>query len=633
MLTGDVYGFSMTNRSVDASRVGSRLFNLDPIDTKVPKAIGTLVKRPLEKLLALPGINGIYSRATQQAGIDALQFCEGCLNDMDVAVKLSKDDLDRIPRSGPLVIVANHPFGGVEGLILSSVLLKARPDFKVMVNYMLGLIPELRPVCVFVDPFGTDIQKNVRGLKQCLGHLRGGGCLGVFPSGEVSHLQLSTRTIEDPKWSQQIGGLIRRTGAAVLPVFFEGNNGPVFQIAGLIHPRLRTALLPRATLNTRHKTAVMQIGRVISAREIGSFKTDDDVASFLRNRTYALATRRGDRPSRLRRFIAELGLKRPVKHAKIADAVDPTRLTRELAGLSRQQLLSESGDLACYIATARQVPHMMTEVGRLREVTFRAVGEGTGSPVDLDDFDNTYHHLLVWNRDKHELVGGYRLGLTDQVTSRVGKAGLYAHTLFDFSHDFLFRLGPAIELGRSFVRVEYQRSFSPLMLLWKGIGAFVSQNPKYRCLFGPVSISNAYSPLSRALIHDFMLRAENRHPLSPVVRPRTPFKISKAIQTRLPLLTAPMRTLDDLSDLVSDIESDGKPVPVLLKQYVKLGAKSLAFNVDPAFGQCLDCLCVLDLMNANMRSVERYMGREQVAAYLAAHRGESPLAASGLRAS
>lgn len=598
----------------------SRLFNLDPIDSKMPRPIGTLVKRPLEKLLALPGINGIYSRATQQAGVDALQFCEGCLADMDVLVKVSKDDLDRIPRTGPLVIVANHPFGGVEGLILSSVLLRARPDFKVMVNYLLGLIPELRPICVFVDPFGTDVQQNVKGLKQCLSHLRGGGCLGVFPSGAVSHLQLSTRTIEDPKWSQHIGGLIRRTGAAVLPVFFEGNNGPIFQIAGLIHPRLRTALLPRATLNTRHKTAVMQIGRVISAREISSFKTDDDVASFLRNRTYALATRRGDKPSRLRRFIAELGLKRPVTHAKIADAVDPARLTRELSNLPRHQLLAESGDLACYIATASEAPGTMTEVGRLREVTFRAVGEGTGSPIDVDPFDKTYRHLLVWNRQKHELVGGYRLGLTDEVTARAGNAGLYVHTLFDFPHEFLFRLGPAIELGRSFVRIEYQRSFSPLMLLWKGIGSFVSQNPKYRYLFGPVSISNAYSPLSRALIHQFMLRPENRHDLSPMVRSRTPFKVSKMIQTRLPLLTAPMQSLDDLSDVVADIESDGKPVPILLKQYVKLGAKSLGFNVDPEFGHCLDCFCILDLMNANMRSVERYMGKQQVAAYLAAHR-------------
>lgn len=596
-----------------------RLFNLDPLDQKIPRPIGALVKKPLEKLLALPGINAIYDRTTRQAGLDALQFCEGCLADMGVLVKVTKEDLDRIPRTGPLVIVANHPFGGVEGLILCSVLLRARPDFKVMVNYLLGLIPELRPICVFVDPFGTDVQKNVKGLKQCLSHLREGGCLGVFPSGAVSHLQWSTRTIEDPKWSQHIGGLIRRTGAAVVPVFFEGNNGLIFQLAGLIHPRLRTALLPRATLNTCHKTAVMQIGRVISAREIGFFQTDEEVASFLRNRTYALAERRGEKPSRLKRFLADLGLKRPIKQARIAEPVDPVRLSRELSHLSPEHLLAESGELVCYLVSAGQAPYLMNEVGRLREITFRAVGEGTGSPLDLDPFDKTYYHLLVWNRQKQQLVGGYRLGLTDQVTQSVGKNGLYVHTLFDISDDFLSNLGPAIELGRSFVRVEYQRSFSPLMLLWKGIGTFVSQNPQYRYLFGPVSISNAYSPLSRALIHHFMLCPENRHGLSHTVRPRTPFKISKTVQSKLPTLCAPIESLEDLSDLISDIEPDGKPVPILLKQYVKLGAKALAFNIDPAFGQCLDCLCILDLMNANRRSMERYMGKAQVCAYLASH--------------
>ncbi len=608
----------MTKRISDAARENG-LFNLEPMRGRMPRPIGSLIKRPLEKLLALPGINGIYDRATVTAGLDALEFCNKCLEDMEVLVKVSKEDLDRIPRTGPLVIVANHPFGGVEGLILSSVLLKARPDFKVMANYMLGLIPELRPICIFVDPFKNDVQQNVKGLKQCLSLLRSGGCLGVFPSGAVSHLNLTTRTIEDPTWSQHVGGLIRRTGATVLPVFFEGNNGAMFQIAGLIHPKLRTALLPRATLNTRSKTAVMQIGRLISAREISSFKSDEDVASFLRNRTYALAERRGEKPWLWRRVLADLGLKRPVKHAKIADAIDTTRLQRELGQLPREQLLASSGELNCYIVTAPQAPNLMQEVGRLREITFRAVGEGTGSPIDVDAFDKTYHHLVVWNGNRQEVVSGYRLGLSDTLTAKAGSAGLYVHSLFDFPPEFLNRLGPAIELGRSFVRIEYQRSFSPLMLLWKGIGAFVCQNPKYRYLFGPVSISNAYSPLSRALIHDFMSRTDNRHPLSRMVQSRTPLKISKAIQTRLPMLTAPIATLDELSELVADIEPDGKPVPVLLKQYVKLGATSLGFNVDPAFGQCLDCLCMLDLLSAKKRSLERYMGKQQVAAYVAAH--------------
>ncbi len=596
----------------------NRIFNLDPLESKIPGPMGSLIKKPLEHLLSLPGINGIYDRATVSA-VTAREFCDKCLEDMEVSVRISKEDMDRIPRTGPLVVVANHPFGGVEGLILSSVLLKVRPDYKVMVNYLLGLIPEMRPICVFVDPFGTNLQQNVKGLKECLSLLRNGGCLGVFPSGAVSHLHLSTRTIEDPKWSQHIGGLIRRTGAAVLPIYFEGKNGPVFQIAGLIHPRLRTALLPRATLNTRHKTCNLQIGRVISAREISSFKHDQDVADFLRNRTYALAERCGEKPSIFRRMLATVGLNRPLKHAAIAQQIDPVRLERELTSLPPDQLLTQAGNLQCYITTMRQAPQTLQEIGRLRELTFRAVGEGTGKAIDLDQFDKTYQHLIVYNSEKRELVGGYRLGLSDDLVSKFGNAGLYVHTLFDLPENFLLQLEPAIELGRSFVRMDYQRSFSPLMLLWKGIGSFISKNPRYRYLFGPVSISNAYTPLSRALINDFLKRPDMRHPLADVVKSRLPFKVSKALQRTLPILSEPIKELDDLNDLVCDIEPDGKAVPILLKQYFKLGAKSLGTNVDPDFGQCLDCLCILDLLNADLRYVERYMGKEQVAAYLSAH--------------
>ena len=592
-----------------------RLFNLDPIRTK---PFGRLVRRPLEKMLAFPGINGIYDRVAAEP-VTAETFAEKCLADMNVAVQVSAADMRRVPRTGPLVVVANHPFGGVEGLVLSSVLLRVRPDTKLMVNYLLGSIPEMRPMCVFVDPFGVDKLQNVRGLKECLHHLRHGGCLGVFPSGEVSSLNLQTRQIEDPKWSTHISGLIRRTGASVLPIFFEGKNDALFQLAGLIHPRLRTALLPRALLKTRDKAMRLQIGRLISAREIGSFTSDQQVADYLRNRTYALAERAGGKPSLVRRAFDKVGLPNWRKPAAVAPASDAMKLERELHALGDDALLAKSGDLHCYLVQADRGPQLMHEVGRLREITFRAVGEGTGKPLDTDAFDAHYQHLLVWNSVKREMVGGYRLGLTDRLVGRRGNAGLYINTLFELPDDFFFKLGPAIELGRSFVRAEYQRSFSPLMLLWKGIGAFVARHPNYRYLIGPVSVSNAYSPLSRALIVDFALRPENRHEMSRFVRPRTPAKFEKPLLERVRTITSPVRNFEDLSDLVGDIEPDGKGPPVLLKQYMRMGAKSLAFNVDPAFGQCLDCLCLLDMPATERRVAEKYMGKEQVATFFAAH--------------
>ena len=592
-----------------------RIFNLDPL---FAKPLGRLVQRRLESVLAFDGMNGIYDRVVaDRAG--AGTFAEGVLADMDVAVQVSAQAVARIPRTGPVVVVANHPFGGVEGLVLANLMLRVRPDVKLMVNYLLGAIPEMRPMCVFVDPFGTDKKQNVKGLKECLHLLRNGGCLGVFPSGEVSSLNLQTRRVEDPEWSTHIVGLIRRTGASVVPVYFDGRNGPVFQVAGLIHPRLRTALLPRALMQRRHTTMRLEVGRVISAREIGGLTTDEQVSEYLRFRTYALAGRTGGRQNRLRDAIERLPLKRRRRPAAVAPPADPAKLEREIAHLGDAGRLSASGDLQCYVTTAAAAPQLMQEIGRLREITFRAVGEGTGTPSDLDPFDRTYEHLVVWNPQRRELVGSYRLGRTDELVGQRGNAGLYAHTLFDLPNDFFFKLGPCIELGRSFVRGEYQRSFAPLMLLWKGIGAFVARHPQYRYLIGPVSVTNAYSPLSRALMVDFMLRPAQRHAMADLVRPRTPPKFRKGVTEQVRRLAGPVQTFDDLSDLVSDIEPDGKGPPILLRQYVKLGAKALAFNVDPAFGHCLDCLCLLDMPATDTRVAEKFMGREHVATFFAAH--------------
>lgn len=593
------------------------LFTLNELRQAMPK-VGPMVQRPLEKMLALDGINGIYDRAAAECEQPA-DFSQKCLDDLDVGLDIKPEDLARIPRTGPLVIVANHPFGGVEGLILSSVMLKVRPDFKAMVNQFLGVIPEMRATSIYVDSLGSNKAASMRGLKQSIQLLRDGGCMGVFPSGTVSHLHLSTRKVEDPQWSPHIGALIRRTGASVVPVFFAGKNGFMFQLAGLIHPRLRTALLPRQVLNKKHTTFALQIGRVISAREIARLENDQAVSDYLRNRTYAL-NERAITPLKPWRKLVNLLSWRPRDPAvEVASPVDASRLERELSHLPPENLLASNTDLKCYLANWEEAPSMMRELGRLREATFRSVGEGTGKEIDVDDFDQTYKHLLVWNSAKRELVGGYRIGLTDEVTAHAGYRGLYTHSLFNYRSEFLFQLGPTLELGRSFVRSEYQRSFSPLLLLWKGIGGFVSRNPKYRYLLGPVSISNTYSPLSRALISEFMNRPDHCAAASTLVRPRTPFKVKDSIVQRAQLLAMPIADLDDLNDLISDIEPDGKGVPVLLKQYLKLGAKALAFNVDPAFGHCLDCLCLLDLTSADRRSLDRYMGKEPMARYLAAH--------------
>jgi putative hemolysin len=260
----------------------------------------------------------------------------------------------------------------------------------------------------------------------------------------------------------------------------------------------------------------------------------------------------------------------------------------------------------------------MTEVGRQREITFRAAGEGTGKSVDLDQFDEYYDQLVVWNRGRREVVGAYRLALTDKIMQERGSAGLYSSTAFSFAPQFLQQMGPAVELGRSFVRPEYQKSFSPLMLLWRAIAQFVLQRPQYSRLFGAVSVSSGYSLASRELIVAYLSQPSQRSQLFPLAEAHNPFEVDSRVAADLDEL-AKDADLDRLNALVADIEPDGHGLPVLFKQYMKLGAKSLAFGVDPLFGNCLDCLCVVDLLETQQRMLDRYMGRKQAARFLEVH--------------
>jgi putative hemolysin len=261
-----------------------------------------------------------------------------------------------------------------------------------------------------------------------------------------------------------------------------------------------------------------------------------------------------------------------------------------------------------FIAEARQIPAVLREIGRLREVTFRAVGEGTGNAIDLDRFDDTYQHLFMWHKGKAEVVGSYRLGCVDEILARDGGKGLYTSSLFKFRAGFLERLGPSLELGRSFVRAEYQRKPTSLALLWRGVGEFLVRNPRYKLLFGPVSISRDYQGLSRRLMIEYLQTHHGDDDYAGQVKAKNPprERLDPGERTALSLV----RDADDVSALVSEIEEDNKGMPVLLRHYLKLNARILSFNVDPAFGHCTDGLIVVDLRTADVKMLRRFMGAE-----------------------
>ena len=602
----------------------SEAFGEDPIFSIVPKTVPKKHRRifefaagPLEHLLGLRQCAALYDRIQSQG--DAHGFMREALRQLDVRPQVDPEELETIPRKGPAVVVGNHPFGGIEGVIMADMLLGCRPDVKIVANLLLNRIPQLRPLTIPVDPFNRSgsVRTNIGPMREALQWLRSGGLLLVFPAGEVSHLKASPIEVADPAWNPAIGRIIRRTGAPVLPVFFRGHNGPGFQAAGLIHPRLRTALLARQLVSMRGRTVKVDIGRLIPFRWLQRYTGDAELMAYLRWRTYLLGhpARRGKRGFKPA-VISAFRKPRPLAAAQDAEAC-----RREVERLPADQCLAQSGAQSVWQATAEQIPLVMQEIGRLRELSFRAAGEGTGKPLDLDRFDAHYRHLFIWNAEAAEIVGAYRIGATDRILDRYGRSGLYSSTLFDSRIEFFHRIGPALEMGRSFVRPEYQRSYSPLLLLWKGIGAFIAQNPRYRMLFGPVSISRDYSDLSRNLIATTLLQHSQAKDLALMVRPRHPANL-RPIRVRGCGYNPPPSCFQDFKEMcsvIADVEFKQRDVPVLLRHYLNLGGQLLAFNIDRAFGRVMDGLIVVDLAETDAKTLQRYLGADGAAVFLSYH--------------
>jgi putative hemolysin len=548
---------------------------------------------------------------------------ENLLAEMRVRLRVDAADTARIPLSGPVVVVANHPFGMLDGAALTVLLTRVRPDVKVMSNYLLHDVPELARHCIFADPFQTHpaadthrIDVNRRAVREALGWLQEGGMLVIFPAGEVSHWQFPQAEIADPAWNDTAARLIRRTGAAALPVYFCGRNSVSFHLFGMIHPRLRTAFLLQEFLHQAGRTVEVRVGTEIPGDSIADIANDREAIEYLRWRTYLLARR--SRPEKswpvgVRSKISEK-VQEPVAPAEPAEL-----LAAELSGLAGARCLAGSGDLAVYLAKANETPRMLRELGRLREVTFRLAGEGTGKARDLDRFDSYYWHVLLWHKGKRELVGAYRAGNTAEILAERGVEGLYTSTLFRYDARLFEKIGPALELGRSFVRPEYQRQYAPLLLLWKGIARLLATHAETPVLFGAVSISNDYSKASREMIYRFFEARLQEDELAGLIEPRRPFRPAGLRPWDCRAMCHALRDLEELSQPITDVETDGKGLPILLRQYAKIGGKLLGFNVDRKFSHVLDGLVVVDLRKTAPAVLERYMGREAAIQFRTRH--------------
>ncbi|MES2681936.1 MAG: GNAT family N-acyltransferase [Pseudomonadota bacterium] len=548
------------------------------------------MKKAIESALALPrrrGFGWAAAAAERATGLSTLAqlyaqrpadlspsaFVKFALAKLGIGYQLASGERESIPATGPLIIICNHPFGAADGLVLADLLLAVRPDLLLFANTLLRRVPEIAPLIAPVDVFRPGA--SLGGVRVALRHLAQGGALVLFPAGEVSRLDWRGRRIADPPWAQSAALLARRSGATILPMHIDGHARWPSLLAGALHPRLRTALLAKDLLQQRQSIVSLHLGEAIPASEIARLELPAQTA-YLRLLSDSLKA-------------SSVAAAVPVALLPLADEQPAALLAAEVAALPRECLLCAQGEFQVYLAPAAHLPRLLLEIGRLRELSFRQVQEGTGQPFDLDPFDANYQHLFVWHQVQQQIIGAYRFGFTQPLCAQGGVVALYTHTLFHYEQPLLDHIGSAIELGRSFVRPEWQRNFRALRLLWSGIATVLDQRPDIRCLFGPVSISASYSPLARTLMETALSTHHGDAVLQGLVQARTP---SSKPARGTPETRQVVAALSDpalLSKVVARVEQ-GSGLPVLLRHYLDLKGRFAGFNVDADFGNTLDGL-------------------------------------------
>jgi putative hemolysin len=575
----------------------------------LPSPLSTLI-RPIEPALIKHFLPDTLCRSytlSDPVGASAQQFTSDMLRHLDISYKVDPADVERIPKTGAGVIVANHPFGLLEGFILVTLLEKIRPDYRIVANTLLASTPALHERVIFVNPFEeANAHENGKSLRASIECLRNGGLLVMFPAGEVAHFNWSERAIADPKWNTSAARLARKIGCVTLPLFFKGANSIPFHMLGTIHPRLRTINLARELVKKRKRVIDVRVGTPITASVLNSYPDAESATEYLRARTYLLHNR-SETPAATPRVV-----KGPSQVQTLPAAA------AEVAELDESHVLASNEDFKVFLADAWEIPNILQEIGRSREETYREIGEGTGNDLDLDEFDSYYQHMFLWSNRDERVAGAYRLVTTPKVLAARGIKGLYTSTLFHYNQNFFNHIGPAIELGRSFIRREYQKHYAPLLLLWKGIAKVAQRHPDCPVLFGAVSISSDYHSLSRTLIVNF-LNGHIADNMAGWIKPRRGFRSSKFVPKSVQDLTHLLNNIEELSASVQDIESDGKGLPVLIRQYLKIGGKLLGFNVDPSFSNALDALVMADLRTASPAMLDRCMGRAGAAEFRAYH--------------
>jgi len=525
-----------------------------------------------------------------------LDCVDSFLNFLGINISSDALKLKNIPKDEGFSIISNHKLHGLDALIIYSLIKKQRKDFYIVEN--VGAINAMFFKDIFFSPNvfkNNQNNKLVDGASNFFIDFINTSGLCFFPANFTVSRKYQMK-VESYVWNYNMIAGIKKAKRIIIPIHLSVSK----TFKQNLNKKLVEIFNNNVTNDELNKleTVFVTIGLPISVKDQNSFENVIDLTNFLRASTNML----GYEKIEVRKFFNKLNRKKDIQADKVSSAQDINLILHEIASLKDNEKLFGFKNFDVYCASAVRIPYVLHEIGRLRELAFRDVGEGTNKSLDMDEYDLYYEHLFIWDNFENKLVGAYRIGLGDEIIKQYGKKGFYIHSLFKIKDELLPVLAKSLELGRSFVAIEYQKKYLSLFLLWRGIICFLLKNEEYRYLIGPVSISNTFSELSKSLIVSSIKSHHFDHDIALYIKPRKPFKIPKGI-------------IDDVNDLIKnvdmskldrhieDIEKDLK-LPVLLKKYISINAKIASFNVDPKFNNCLDGLMILDILTIPFESIK-----------------------------
>ncbi|MEP7044623.1 MAG: lysophospholipid acyltransferase family protein [Dokdonella sp.] len=542
----------------------------------------------LRRVVCEERINAILDKG---AALTGFEFVELVLDELKISYSVANTDRENIPVEGRVVIVANHPLGALDALALIQLVGSVRRDVKVLANDVLMQLEPLSPLFLPLPVFGNG--NALAGMREAYRALEREEAIIVFPSGEVSRMR--PQGVRDLEWSSGFARLALKTAAPVLPVHIAAHNSPMFYGVSMLAKPLAALLLAREMFGAANARIGFQVGEIVTADTLSrSTRKPEQIAKHMRRHVYRLAQRR------------------PTVFPTSAAVAHPESPLAVRRALRDAEVLGQTNDgKQILLLDARADCPALREIGRLRELAFRRVGEGTGARRDLDAYDAYYRHLVLWDEPSLAIVGAYRLGETATILSERGLDGLYSASLFEYAKDALAFLPETVELGRSFVQPAYWGSRS-LDYLWQGIGAYLRARPQIRYLVGPVSLSASIPAEAREWIVHY-----HRHYFGDsdqLARARNPFVISAAVSEAARAAWSGRSIGEGLSVLKQQLVAMNAQLPTLYRQYADLcepaGVRFLDFGVDPAFGGCVDGLVRLDLVHLRAGKRARYVQRE-----------------------